>query len=302
MPAKIILDVDNLGVHLHQKKERLTLVRQASFQIENQKTLALVGESGSGKTTTALAIVQLLSAKRGYAIEGSVWFEGENLVSLSQKKLREIRGKKISMIFQDPATALNPVFSIGAQIAEMFTLHGQDEGREKTYDMLDKVGLADDRDYFETYPHQLSGGMKQRVMIAMALSLNPKLVIADEPTTALDLTVQAEILALLKTMKTKSEMTLLIITHDMGVVAEMADQVAVMYASEIVECGTCKEIFLQAAHPYTKALLTARPSKANRKSILPTIADSTFLISRAKAPSQKIYLSPTHWMLYATTS
>ena len=269
-----ILRVENLQVRLKKHDLDLLLVRGISFFLKAHKTLAVVGESGCGKTTTANAILRLLPENKGFTISGKIFFEDEDILKLSNGALRKVRGAKIGMIFQDPSSSLNPVFTIGSQVAEMFSLHQEvlmEEAEEKTFAILNKVGFPRAKECFETYPHQLSGGMKQRVMIAMAIALEPKILIADEPTTALDVTVQKEILELLKFLQKETGMAILLITHDMGVVAEMADDVAVMYASDIVEFGSCHDIFSNPLHPYTQALMAARPSSRYRKQLLPAI-------------------------------
>lgn len=287
-----LLTVVDLSVRVRTHRGSFTIVNNASFQLERQKVLALVGESGSGKTSTALALLQLVSKKRGYETSGAVWFENENLLTCSQKRWCAIRGRKISMIFQDPSTALHPLFSVGSQLEEAYTAHGKETSREKIRTLFAKVGLPIDKDYFEIYPHQLSGGIKQRVVIAIALCLGPQIVIADEPTTALDMTVQKEILSLLNSMKQEQRIALLIITHDLDVVAEIADSVAIMRASEIIELGSCREIFFHPAHPYTQALIQARPTEAHRKQPLPTVPN----VLPARPDAHKVILSPTHWV------
>jgi peptide/nickel transport system ATP-binding protein len=270
-----ILKVEELSCSFEQDGRTHYLVRDVSFSIAKKKTLAIVGESGSGKTSCALSILRLHPPFSQFKLSGRVYYGEKDILKLSEKELRQIRGAHIAMIFQDPASALNPVFTIGDQIAEMCYVHlnsTQEEAEKITFAMLDKVGLSSVRDPFETYPHELSGGMKQRVMIAMSLVCNPELLIADEPTTALDLTVQKEILELLKQLQREREMSLLIITHDIGVVAEMADDVAVMYASEIVEYGPVNAVFKKPLHPYTQALFSARPTKELRKKHLPVIS------------------------------
>lgn len=264
MENSSLLQVESLGVAIGGRD----IIRDVSFSINPGQTLCLVGESGSGKTTTSLALMGLLSKKRGFTASGKAFFDGKDLVGLSDSGRRGIRGRDISMIFQDPTASLNPIFTIGDQIREIFDVHtdlSEEEAEAKTVEALASVGLADLHNPFETYPHQLSGGMKQRVMIAMALCLSPKLLIADEPTSALDLTVQKEILMLLKQFRG----AMLLITHDFGVVAEMADIVAVMYKGEIVELQSVRDIFNNPAHPYTKALLASRPTKENRKQFIP---------------------------------
>ena len=255
--------------------DQFVAVSDVSFDLYQGEVLGIVGESGSGKSTTALMLLKLLDYLPTHELSGNIYFEEKNLLTLSERQMRSIRGAKLAMIFQDPAAALNPVFTVGEQVAEMWRLHRRsslDEAKERAVSSLEKVGLQKMHNFFETYPHQISGGMKQRVMIAMALMAFPKILIADEPTTALDLTVQKEILQLLKECQQETDMALLLITHDMGVVAEMADEVAVMYAAEIVEFGSVNEIFENPLHPYTQALFRARPTRADRKKPLQVIS------------------------------
>ncbi len=266
-----LLRVEALSTSIASRGKEFRLVSDVSFSLREGETLVIVGESGSGKTTCAHSIIGLLASKKKYHLTGKVLFEGKNLLELSERQKRSIRGAKISMIFQDPSAALHPLFSIGQQIAEMFEIHldlSEEEAEEKAIEILNQVGLSKVGNFFEVYPHQFSGGMKQRAMIAMAVSLGPKVLIADEPTSALDLTVQKEILALLKEWKRRHAMACLLITHDFGVVAEMAEMVAVMYAAEFVEYGTASDIFFAPAHPYTQ-VLESRPTKENRKKLLP---------------------------------
>lgn len=246
-----------------------------SFEIEEGKTLGLVGESGCGKSVTALSILRLVPFPPGRVVGGEILYRGRDLLKLKGEEMRKIRGNEISMIFQEPMTSLNPVFTIGNQIGEAIRLHqglGKKETREKTIEMLRLVKIADPESRVDDYPHQLSGGMRQRVMIAMALSCNPSLLIADEPTTALDVTIQAQILELMKELKDRLGMSLLLITHDLGVVAEQADEVAIMYAGKIVEQATAKAIFNRPLHPYTVGLLNSLPRVgANKKKRLEAI-------------------------------
>ncbi|OGP99125.1 MAG: peptide ABC transporter ATP-binding protein, partial [Deltaproteobacteria bacterium RBG_16_55_12] len=246
-----------------------------SFEIEEGKTLGLVGESGCGKSVTALSILRLVPFPPGRVVGGEILYRGRDLLKLNGEEMRKIRGNEISMIFQEPMTSLNPVFTIGNQIGEAIRLHqglGKKETREKTIEMLRLVKIADPETRVDDYPHQLSGGMRQRVMIAMALSCNPSLLIADEPTTALDVTIQAQILELMKELKDRLGMSLLLITHDLGVVAEQADEVAIMYAGKIVEQATAKALFNRPLHPYTVGLLNSLPRVgANKKKRLEAI-------------------------------
>ena len=239
-----------------------------SLEIEEGKTLGLVGESGCGKSVTALSILRLIPSPPGRVVGGEIFYRGRDLLKLNGESMRKIRGNEISMIFQEPMTSLNPVFTIGNQIGEAIRLHqglGKKETRKKTVEMLRLVKIADPESRIDDYPHQLSGGMRQRVMIAMALSCNPSLLIADEPTTALDVTIQAQILELMKELKDKLGMSLLLITHDLGVVAEQADEVAIMYAGKIVERTGAKAIFNRPLHPYTVGLLNSLPGAGGHK-------------------------------------
>lgn len=238
------------------------------------KTLALVGESGCGKSMTALSIMRILPQPPALKPEGKVIYKGKNLLELSEKEMRHIRGGKIAMIFQDPSTALNPVYTIGSQMMEAAELHlalFEEEALNKAAAALTEVGIASPREILKTYPHQLSGGMKQRVMIAMALMCEPDILIADEPTTALDVTIQAQVLDLIRALQAKKGMAVLLITHDMGVVAEMADDVIVMYAAQAIEGGNVLQIFDHMAHPYTLGLFKSRPSKKSHRGELQAI-------------------------------
>ncbi len=239
-----------------------------SFNIGEGKTLGLVGESGCGKSVTALSIMRLVPSPPGKIVGGEILYRGQDILKLNGAAMRKIRGNEISMIFQEPMTSLNPVFTIGNQIGEAIHLHqglGKRETREKTIEMLRLVKIADPESRVDDYPHQLSGGMRQRVMIAMALSCKPSLLIADEPTTALDVTIQAQILELIKELQERLGMSLLLITHDLGVVAEQADEVAIMYAGKIVERTQTKAIFNRPLHPYTVGLLNSLPGAGVKK-------------------------------------
>jgi len=236
-------------------------VDHVSFEINAGETLGLVGESGSGKSVTALSIMRLVQPP-GRIAAGRILFKGRDLIELDEPAMREVRGAEISLIFQEPMTALNPVFRVGDQIAEALLVHGRasrQEARDKAIELLQAVRIPDPAARVRDYPHQLSGGMRQRVMIAIALACRPSLVIADEPTTALDVTIQAQILDLLREMKDAFHLSLLLITHDLGVIAETADRVAVMYAGRVVETGPVRQIFRQPAHPYTRGLLASMP-------------------------------------------
>jgi len=256
-----LLRVDRLTTVFDTARGALPAVDAVSFEIRAGETLGLVGESGSGKSVTALSIMRLVQPP-GRIATGRVIFKGRDLLTLGEREMQRVRGAEISLIFQEPMTALNPVFRIGDQIAETLVVHGRAtkrDARAKAIDLLRSVRIPHPESRVADYPHQLSGGMRQRVMIAIALSCQPSLVIADEPTTALDVTIQAEILDLLREMKSALGLSLLLITHDLGVVAETADRVAVMYAGRIVETGPVRAIFRSPAHPYTRGLLASMP-------------------------------------------
>jgi oligopeptide/dipeptide ABC transporter ATP-binding protein len=257
-----LLSVRDLRVYFHQRDRLVRAVDGVDLQLDPGKTLCLVGESGSGKSLTALSIMRLI-APPGLIEKGSeITYAGRDLVAASAEQMQSIRGNEISMIFQEPMTSLNPAHTVGAQIAEAVRLHrpvSKAAAAERALEMLRLVGVPDPRRRGSDYPHQLSGGMRQRVMIAMALSCEPKLIIADEPTTALDVTIQAQVLELLRELRDTLGMAVLLITHDLGVVAEMADDVAVMYAGRIVERGNVQDTFARPQHPYTQALLRSIP-------------------------------------------
>ena len=262
-----ILEINNLKV-FPDNNSRLKLVKNISLNLKKGKTTCIVGESGSGKSLTALSVMQLLSSQLG--MSGSIVFEGVNLVNLTKEEIRRRRGKDIAMIFQEPMTSLNPVLTIGYQIEEAIRVHEnflKTELNKRVEELLNIVGIPKNR--INSYPDELSGGQRQRVMIAMAISCSPKLLIADEPTTALDVTVQAQILNLLNDLKIKFKMTMLFITHDFGVVEDIADDVAVMYQGEIVEQGTVLNVLKKPKHPYTKALLDCVPDPHGKKNLKP---------------------------------
>ena len=263
-----LIEVKDLRTSFFTPDGEVKAVDGVSLEIEEGKTLGLVGESGCGKSVTALSIMRLVPSPPGKVVGGEILYRGRDLLKLGGEAMRKIRGNEISMIFQEPMTSLNPVFTIGNQIGEAIRLHqglGRKETRGKTIEMLRLVKIADPEQRIDDYPHQLSGGMRQRVMIAMALSCNPSLLIADEPTTALDVTIQAQILELMKELQQKLGMSLLLITHDLGVVAEQADEVAIMYAGKVVERAKAKEIFDRPLHPYTVGLLNSLPGAGNHK-------------------------------------
>lgn len=255
------MEVKNLQTHFKTEGGIVASVNGVSFAVSKGETLAIVGESGCGKSVTSLSIMRLV-ASPGKVVGGEILLEGENLLSKSDKEMRKLRGNKISMIFQEPMTSLNPVFTIGNQLGEVFLNHqnvDKKQARERSIAMLDSVGIPRADKIVDYYPHQLSGGMRQRVMIAMALACNPSLLIADEPTTALDVTIQAQILELLKGLSKERDTGVVLITHDLGVVAEMADRVVVMYAGEVVEEADVFNLFANPRHPYTKGLLGSLP-------------------------------------------
>ena len=257
-----VLQMKDLRTYFFTDDGVLPSVDGVSFAIERGQTMGLVGESGSGKSVTALSILGLIPQPPGKIVGGEILFEGRDLTKMNERELRKVRGNDISMIFQEPMTSLNPVYTIGDQIIEAIQLHqdlGYKEARELSIDMLDRVGIPSPGQRVDEYPHQMSGGMKQRAMIAMALACNPKLLIADEPTTALDVTIQAQILDLLQELQDEMGMSILFITHDLGVVAETCDDVAVMYAGRIAEYGSAETIFDRPAHPYSIGLFSSLP-------------------------------------------
>ena len=256
-----LLDIRNLSVAFDTDSGKVYAVNNLSLKIGRKETLGLVGETGAGKTTTALAVMKLIQSPPGKITSGEIILEGQDLMRVPEKDMFNIRGNKISMIFQDPMTSLNPVMTVGEQISEVIELHqklSKDELRKKTEEMLEVVGIRKER--INDYPHQFSGGMKQRVVIAMALACNPELIIADEPTTALDVTIQAQVLELMKNLKEKYDTSMILITHDLGVVAEICDYVSVIYAGSIVEYASVKDMYETPGHPYTKGLFNSIPS------------------------------------------
>jgi oligopeptide transport system ATP-binding protein len=257
-----LLEVENLKTYFYTREGAVQAVDGVSFEVEIGKTLGIVGESGCGKSVTALSIMGLIPKPPAKIVEGSVVFDGQELTTLGERQLEDVRGKDIAMIFQDPMTSLNPTFKISTQITETLDRHfdmPKGAARRRAVELLEEVGIPRAAERLDDYPHQFSGGMRQRVMIAMALSCNPKLLIADEPTTALDVTIQAQILDLLQRLREEYQMAMIIITHDMGVIAEAADDVAVMYAGQIVEQAGSFDLFDNPEHPYTEALLGALP-------------------------------------------
>lgn len=259
--GELVLNVENLTVYYELERETVKAVNDFSLCLERGKTIGLVGETGAGKTTVALSLLRMIQTPPGITKSGKISVCGNDMLSLSTHKLEEIRGNDISMIFQDPMTSLNPVFTVADQIAESLQIHEKltnSQAHEKALDMLELVGISRSRG--SDFPHQFSGGMKQRVGIAIALACSPKLLIADEPTTALDVTIQAQVLELMKNLIDKYQMGLMLITHDLGIVADICDEVAVMYAGRIVEQGSVDEIFNHTLHPYTEGLFNSLPN------------------------------------------
>ena len=270
----LLLSIKSLSVSFFTEEGAVRAVQDVSLEIGRAKTFALVGESGCGKSVTALAVMRLVPIPPGRIEADHVAFDGRNLLELTEKQMRQVRGNSIAMIFQEPTTSLNPVYTVGEQIAEAIVLHQRkraDQAWGDATEMLAKVGIADAQQRVTEYPHQMSGGMRQRVMIAMAISCRPALLIADEPTTALDVTIQAQILDLLDELQSQYGMSILLITHDLGIVAERADDVAVMYASRIVEVADAQTLFAEPLHPYTKGLLQSLPRLGFAEERLPTI-------------------------------
>jgi peptide/nickel transport system ATP-binding protein len=271
-----LLEIRGLSTHFKLASGLLKAVRSVDLTLEPGETLALVGESGCGKSITAASIMRLVPPP-GKIVSGSILFKGTDLLQLGEEEMRKIRGNRIAMVFQDPMTSLNPVFTIGNQVAEGLSLHrglSRDEAEAEAIDILAKVGIPVPRERIRDYPHQLSGGMRQRVMIAMALSCRPELVIADEPTTALDVTIQAQILELLDSLITEHRMGLILITHNLGIVAERARRTAIMYAGQIVELASTAELFANPLHPYTRGLLASLPESGAPGEKLATFAGS----------------------------
>jgi len=312
-----LLTIENLKVFFHILAGTVRAVDGISFHIDEGETLGVVGESGCGKSVTALSLLQLIPRPPGELVAGSAEFEGKDLLRLNAEQIRQIRGNRISMIFQEPMTSLNPVFTIGNQIKEAVQLHqglNSRQAEQKAVEMLNLVGLPDPRRRIYEYPHQLSGGMRQRVMIGMALSCHPGLLIADEPTTALDVTVQAQILELMLDLQAKINMSIMMITHNLGVIAEMANRVIVMYCGKIVEAASVRRIFHHPLHPYTRQLLASVPHLGTDQTrlqeipgvvpnlyALPTGCDfhprcaETRKFCRVKSPAL-VELEPGHWV------
>ncbi|KGR90622.1 peptide ABC transporter ATP-binding protein [Ureibacillus massiliensis 4400831 = CIP 108448 = CCUG 49529] len=271
--AESVLEVKDLKLGIRDGKRQIPIVNGVTFDLKKGETLGIVGESGCGKSLTSLSLMGLLPPGIEYQ-NGNIEIRNQNMVGVKDKVWRSVRGKKVSMIFQEPMTSLNPVFTIGDQIVEMILSHNKmkkAEAKSHAIHMLKTLGIPRAEEVFNEYPHQLSGGMRQRVMIAIALSCNPEILIADEPTTALDVTIQAQILELMKKLQKQMDMSIVLITHDLGVVAEMCDRVIVMYAGEVVEESTVVELFDNPKHPYTKGLLASLPKIEEQKEFLSSI-------------------------------
>lgn len=318
--SETILSIENLRIHFETFAGEVQAIRGVNLKLEKGETLALVGESGSGKSVTAKSVMKLLS-NNAVVKEGSITFKGENILEKSERDMQSIRGKKIAMIFQDPMTSLDPTMKIGKQITEVIIKHekaSKEEADKRAEELLELVGIPNAKERMKQYPHQFSGGQRQRIVIAIALACNPDVLIADEPTTALDVTIQAQILELLKKLQQQFQMAIIFITHDLGVVANVADRVAVMYAGKVVEVGTVDEVFYNPQHPYTWGLLRSMPTLHTGDTLYaipgsppdlldPPVGDAFALrsdvaleIDRVKEPPM-FEVSPTHfaatWLL-----
>lgn len=269
MENNVVLDIKNLHVHYVTADAAAKAVNGIDFEVREGEAFGLVGETGAGKTTTALSIMQLIPDPPGIIVDGEINFEGKNVIYNTDKENQAMRGNGIAMIFQDPMTALNPTMTVGAQLSEVVLKHekvSKAEAKKRVIDLLEIVGVKSDR--YDDYPHQFSGGQKQRVVIAMSLLCNPRLLIADEPTTALDVTIQAQVLDIINKLREQYKMAMILITHDLGVVAETCDNVAIMYAGQIVETGTVKDVYLHPKHPYTRGLFDSIPKLDDESSEL----------------------------------
>lgn len=318
--SETILSIENLRIHFETFAGEVQAIRGVNLKLEKGETLALVGESGSGKSVTAKSVMKLLS-NNAVVKEGAITFKGENILEKSERDMQSIRGKKIAMIFQDPMTSLDPTMKIGKQITEVIIKHekaSKEEADKRAEELLELVGIPNAKERMKQYPHQFSGGQRQRIVIAIALACNPDVLIADEPTTALDVTIQAQILELLKKLQQQFQMAIIFITHDLGVVANVADRVAVMYAGKVVEVGTVDEVFYNPQHPYTWGLLRSMPTLHTGDTLYaipgsppdlldPPVGDAFALrsdvaleIDRVKEPPM-FEVSPTHfaatWLL-----
>lgn len=289
MEAQTIIKVENLETTFFTDSGEIPAVNHITFHINEGEVLGIVGESGSGKSVTSLSIMGLVPSPPGKVTNGTIHLYDKNLLDMSERQMRKIRGNDIAMIFQEPMTSLNPLFTVGNQIIEALLIHhkiSKKEARKRSVEMLELVGLARAEQLMDEYPHQLSGGMRQRVMIAMALICNPKLLIADEPTTALDVTTQAQILKLMKRLNKDLNTAIMLITHDLGVVAEVCERVVVMYAGEIVEESPVRELFHQPKHPYTKGLIQSVPDIRKKESTLHSIRGNVPIPGSVKASCQ----------------
>ena len=318
--SETILSIENLRIHFETFAGEVQAIRGVNLKLQKGETLALVGESGSGKSVTAKSVMKLLS-NNAVVKEGTITFKGENILEKSERDMQSIRGKKIAMIFQDPMTSLDPTMKIGKQITEVILKHekvSKEEANKRAEELLELVGIPNAKERMKQYPHQFSGGQRQRIVIAIALACNPDVLIADEPTTALDVTIQAQILELLKELQQQFQMAIIFITHDLGVVANVADRVAVMYAGKVVEVGTVDEVFYNPQHPYTWGLLRSMPTLHTGDTLYaipgsppdlldPPVGDAFALrsdvaleIDRVKEPPM-FEVSPTHfaatWLL-----
>lgn len=318
--SETILSIENLRIHFETFAGEVQAIRGVNLKLEKGETLALVGESGSGKSVTAKSVMKLLS-NNAVVKEGTIIFKGENILEKNERDMQSIRGKKIAMIFQDPMTSLDPTMKIGKQITEVIIKHekaSKEEADKRAEELLELVGIPNAKERMKQYPHQFSGGQRQRIVIAIALACNPDVLIADEPTTALDVTIQAQILELLKELQQQFQMAIIFITHDLGVVANVADRVAVMYAGKVVEVGTVDEVFYNPQHPYTWGLLRSMPTLHTGDTLYaipgsppdlldPPVGDAFALrsdvaleIDRVKEPPM-FEVSPTHfaatWLL-----
>jgi oligopeptide/dipeptide ABC transporter ATP-binding protein len=305
-PSNVLLEVRNLQTRFRVLDGVVPAVDNISFKVERGKSIGIVGESGSGKSVTALSIMRLLDIPPAEIVPGSeIWFDGKEILSMPIDQMRRIRGNDMAMIFQEPLTSLNPVFSIGDQIAEQVQLHKKVKRKvawDRAIESLTLVGIPSPERRVKQYPHEMSGGMRQRVMIAMALSCEPKLLIADEPTTALDVTIQAQILELLKSIQQRTDSALMLITHDLGVVAEMVENVIVMYAGQVVEQGTVNEVLIEPRAPYTMGLLESIPTvekRGGRLSVIKGTVPSPFNLPPACRFEPRC---PYHWELCRTTA
>ncbi len=268
-----LLDVKNLEISFRSRGVRTLAVKGIDFSVGENESVAIVGESGSGKTVSAMSLARLLPPPPTCETKGEILFEGKNIASMDDAELRKIRGRRIAYIFQEPSTSLNPVFTVGFQIAEAIKLHFPEEKnvREKVVESLAEVGIREPEKRYDAYPYELSGGMQQRVMIAMALACKPQLLVADEPTTALDVTIQKQIIDLLKSVRQKRKNSLLLITHNFGIIPQLCERVIVMFRGEIVERGTCEQVLRNPQHPYTRALINCVPRLGNRSKKLEPI-------------------------------